>query len=145
MDTNNELILHIYETADMGIKSMTKLLNILKKKDNKIKKDISSQLKEYECIYKDAKKILEENGTKKIGGNIIANISVGAAMSMELDEDNSDAKVADILLRGYTMGILEMEKKIEDYGCKVEKNSIKLAKKLLTFQKESVEELKKYL
>lgn len=145
MESNNELLLHIYETADMGIKSMTKLLNILKKKDNKIKKEINSELKEYECIFEEAKKILEKEGIKKVGANIIASITANSTMSMEVDQDNSDANVADILIRGYTMGILEMERKMKDYRGKAEKSTMRLANKLLKFQQESVGILQKYL
>lgn len=145
MQTNNELLLHIYETADMGMKTMTKLLSILKKKDNKIKKDINSELKEYECIFKEAKKILDKEGVKKVGANIIASITANSAMSIEIDADNSDTKIADILLRGYTMGIIEMEKKIEDYRGKTDKKVIKLANRLLKFQQECVGILRDYL
>lgn len=145
MKTENELLLHIYESADMGIKSTTKLLDILKKKDNKIIKEISSELKEYERIYKEAKKLVEKNGIKKIGGNIMANITASATMSMEIDKDNSDAKIADILLRGYTMGIITIEKKIENYKNNTDRSVIKLAEKLKKFQEQAIEDLKHYL
>lgn len=145
MKNDNELILHIYSTCDMGIKSMTKLLTILKKKDNKIKKEISSELKEYESILISCKKIMDKAKIKKIGSNIIASIMANTTMTFEIDNDNSDAKIADILLRGYTMGILEMEKKIDDYKGNASKNILRLAKKLLSFQKESTEILKSYL
>ncbi len=144
MDTNNELLLHIYETSDMGVKTLTKLLNILKKKDNKIKDKISDELKEYEEIFKKSKKILENNNIKKIGPNILTSITANATMSMEIDKDNSDSKVAEILIRGYSMGIIEMEKKIEDYKNTDIKINL-LANKLLKFQKKAVEDLKKYL
>ncbi len=145
MESNNELLLHIYKTSDMGVKSLTKLLNILKKKDNKIKKDISSELKEYECIYENTKKILEKDGIKKIGANLITSIAANSAMITEIDEDNSDSNIADILIRGYTMGIIESKRKMEDYRGKAEKSTIKLLNKLLKFQQESVGILQKYL
>lgn len=144
MDTNNELLLHVYETADMGVKSLTKVLNILKKKDNKIKDEISDELEEYEEIFKKAKKILDKNNIKKIGSNILTSLTANATISMEIDNDNSDSKVAEILIRGYSMGVIEMEKKIEDYkDTDFKINS--LANKLLKFQKKAIEDLKKYL
>ena len=35
MDENNELLVHIYKTSEMGMLSTKQLLNTLKKKENK--------------------------------------------------------------------------------------------------------------
>ena len=144
MNTNNELLIHIYETSDMGVKSTKKLLKILKDKDNKIKNEIERELKEYEIIYKKAKKILKKQNINP-GTNVIANISANTAMKMEINKDNSDSKIADILLRGFVMGIAKIEKKIKDYKKEVDHSTLKLAKDLLKFQEESMNKVQKYL
>ena len=144
MNTSNELLLHIYEASDMGVKSTKKLLKILKDKDNKIKDEIERELKEYESIYKKSKKILKKEKIE-VGSNLIANISANTAMVMEINKDNSDSKIADILMRGFIMGIAKIEKKIKDYKGKVSNDTIKLAKSLLKFQENSIKEVKKYL
>ncbi len=144
MNTNNELLIHIYETSDMGVKSTKKLLKILKDKDNKIKDEIERELKEYESIYKKSKKILKKEKIQ-VTTNIIANISANTAMIMEIKKDNSDSKIADILLRGFIMGIAKIEKKIKDYKDKVSNETMRLAKNLYKFQEKSIKEVKKYL
>jgi ABC-type nitrate/sulfonate/bicarbonate transport system ATPase subunit len=144
MNTNNELLIHIYETSDMGVKSTKKLLKILKDKDNKIKGEIERELKEYENIYKKARKILKKQSIKPTT-NIVANISANAAMKMEIDKDNSDSKIADILMRGFVMGVAKIEKKIKDYKKEVDHSTLKLAKDLLKFQEESMKKVQKYL
>lgn len=144
MNTNNELLIHIYETSDMGVKSTKKLLKILKDKDNKIKNEIERELKEYEIIYKKAKKILKKQNINP-GTNVIANISANTAMKMEINKDNSDSKIADILMRGFVMGISKIEKKIKDYKKEVDHSTLKLAKDLLKFQEESMKKVQKYL
>lgn len=145
MNTNNELLIHIYETSDMGVKSTKKLLKILKDKDNKIKNEIERELKEYEIIYKKAKKILKKQNINPGTSNIIANISANTAMKMEINKDNSDSKIADILLRGFVMGVAKIEKKIKDYKKEVDHSTLKLAKDLLKFQEESMKKVQKYL
>ena len=40
MNENNELLMYIYQNANMGVKSCTNLIRILQGKDNKIKKII---------------------------------------------------------------------------------------------------------
>ena len=145
MNTNNELLIHIYETSDMGVKSTKKLLKILKDKDNKIKNEIERELKEYEIIYKKAKKILKKQNINPGTSNIIANISANTAMKMEIDKDNSDSKIADILMRGFIMGVAKIKKKIKDYKKEVDHSTLKLAKDLLKFQEESMKKVQKYL
>lgn len=144
MNTSNELLIHIYEVSDMGVKSTKKLLKILKDKDNKIKGEIERELKEYENIYKKSKKMLKKEKIE-VGSNLIANISSNTAMIMEISKDNSDSKIADILLRGFIMGIAKIEKKMNDYKGKVSNDSMKLAKSLYRFQENSIKQVKKYL
>ena len=45
MKEKNELLMHIYQTCDMGVKSTTKLIDLLKNKDNKIKKLLEFEIK----------------------------------------------------------------------------------------------------
>ena len=63
----------------------------------------------------------------------------------EVNDDNSDASMASMLIQGISMGSLEMEKKLKDYHGKVSKENEKLAKNLCTFQQHAISELKKYL
>ena len=60
MKTENELILHIYESSQMGIEAINNLLNELKNKENKIKKILEDELKEYEKFYKSSEKLLKK-------------------------------------------------------------------------------------
>ena len=60
MKTENELILHIYESSQMVIEAINNLLNELKNKENKIKKILEDELKEYEKFYKSSEKLLKK-------------------------------------------------------------------------------------
>ena len=46
MNKNNELLMYIYQNSLMGVKSTTKLINLLNKSDNKIKEIVEGELKE---------------------------------------------------------------------------------------------------
>ena len=48
MNENLELLMHIYQTADMGVYATKNLLELLRKKDNKITHVLEEELKEYE-------------------------------------------------------------------------------------------------
>ena len=68
MSNQDELIIYLCENIKMGLSSTTKLIKILKNKDNKIKKVLESYIKTYEHYLKKAKELRQEYNvkTKKI-------------------------------------------------------------------------------
>ena len=144
MKEKNELLIHIYQTSDMGVKSTTKLINLLKNKDNKIKNILEEELKMYEEYKKESEKILKKEKIQKETLGIMAEVMSTISMDMEVMKDNSDASIASMLIQGFTMGTIEMNKKIEAYK-DTNKNTINLAKKILKDQEQEIEKLKKYL
>lgn len=144
MKENNELLMHIYENGDMGVKATKYLLKLLKTKDNKIKSLLETQLHEYEEFLKESKKILKKKSLSP-KNRIFTSVMANSTMGMEVDKDNSDSKIADILTRGFVMGKINLEKKIESYEKETDKDVLKLAKKSMEFQTKQIENLKKYL
>lgn len=145
MNANNELLEHIYKDSVMGVNSMTDLIKVIKTKDNKIKGTVEDILKGYEKFVK-----LSEKEMKKIKMDIPSNsimVDLGVKMNIkkEMMKDNSDSRVANMIIQGLNMGVISMTKKIEDYEKKCDKDIIKLAKTFLKYQNENIELLKKYL
>ncbi len=145
MDENNELLMFIYKNADMGVKSTTKLIRLLNNSDNKIKKVVEGELKGYENFLKKSKALLKKNKVIPKGNSILADITSTVALDMEFMKDNSDAKIADILIRGFTMGNIDIDKKIEKYKDDADKEILKLAKELKRFGEINIELLQPYL
>ena len=144
MNKNNELLSHIYNISDMGVKSTTSLINILKTKDNKIKSILEHELKKYEEIYKESKKLVKKENISPKGTSMMLDIMTNIEMKTRVLKDNSDSAMAGLLIEGFNMGIIETEKKLKDYK-NSERNIIKLASRLLKFQKEEIDKLKEYL
>ena len=145
MDENNELLLYIYKNADMGVKSTTKLIRLLNTRDNKIKNVVEGELKGYEHFLKKSEALLKKNKVEPKGSGVMADISSTIGMNMEFMKDNSDAKIADMLIRGFTMGNIEIDKKIDKFKDDADKSILKLAKELKKFGEENIELLKPYL
>ena len=143
MNENNELLEYIYQDSEMAKYSIEKLINELKGKDNKIIKTLEDILKKYEEYYKSIKKQLKGVKAKPIG--MMAKMGSSLGIKKEVISDNSDASIADMLIKGISMGILDMEKKISQYDEIADKKTIKLAKEFLEFQNETINSLKKYL
>lgn len=145
MDENIEMLEYISKDSDMGIKSLTTLIRTINDKDNKITKIVEGILKGYENFLKKSKKIIKKNKYEVKENSKIAELSAWMGMKMELLKDNSDARIADMITKGLTMGILNMEKNIKNYKGDINANIMDLAKDFLKFQKLSVSQLKDYL
>ena len=143
MNENNELLEYIYQDSEMAKYSIEKLINELKGKDNKIIKTLEDILKKYEEYYKSIKKQLKGVKAKPIG--MMAKMGSSLGIKKEVISDNSDASIADMLIKGISMGTLDMEKKISQYDEIADKKTINLAKEFLEFQNETINSLKKYL
>lgn len=145
MNENNELLEHMYQDSEMATYSLETLLNELKGKDNKIIKVIEDILKNYENYYKDFKKQLKKEKVNPKSSGMMAKMGSSFGIKKEVIVDNSDSRIADMLIKGLTMGTLDMEKKISKYSENIDKKTLKQAEAFLKFQQESIAELKKFL
>ena len=89
--------------------------------------------------------ITSKNGIKPKNKSIMADAMSKIGMEMEMMKDNSDARVADMLTKGFTMGNVDISKKIDRFEGDCDKEILNLAKDLLKFGKENIDYLKPYL
>lgn len=145
MTDNQKLLEACYENIEMGLSSLNTLKKSLKGKDNKIVPFIEDEIKEYELKKKKLKKLISKYkvDVEKIG--VVPKISSKMGIKMNVSKDNSDSKVSDILIKGYTMGIVELSKRIDDFKEEGEKEVLEFAKDLHKFLEESVSTLKEFL
>lgn len=145
MNENNELILLLYDNTNMGVNSTKELLKLLKDKDNKIKFILEEELQKYEYYFKEVKKVMKKLKIKSKHSKIFANITSTSAMKVEVSKDNSDSKIASILIRGFTMGNIDIEAKVKNYKKESSKDIIKLALDIQKFGEKQIELLKEFL
>lgn len=145
MKEKNELLLHVYKDSDMSVTTLTELLEDLKEKDNKIKSVVEDLLKEYQSFLNRSKECLEKENIPLETEGIMTKMMANMGVSKEVKIDNSDASIADMLIKGISMGSIDMEKKIGDYKKEVEKKDLKVAKEFLKFQQKTIDKLKKFL
>ena len=145
MDENVELLTYLYQDADMALSSLTLLINKINKKDNKIKKIIEGIIKGYENYLKDIKKYIKDNNYDIKQKSLISKVGAYFGINMEVMKDNSDSRIADMLIQGLTMGVLNVTKKIDTHKGDANKDILKLANRFKDFQQEAINMLKKYL
>ncbi len=145
MNENKEMLVLLHKNINMGIESCSKLLDLLKNKDNKIKNLLEEELQRYESLFKRCKSLMKKNDIARESSDILAAITSSIAMSFEVNKDNSDSKIASILIRGFNMGNIDIEAKIKDYNNSVSEDIIILANDLLNFGEEQIKLLKEFL
>ncbi len=145
MKEKNELILHIYQDAEMACFTINKLMSDLKEKDNKIKKIVGDIHKDYEVWRQKTKNILQKENAEISENPLIAKFMASMSIKREVISDNSDSAIADMLIQGISMGSIDMNKKISAYKDEVSKDDLNMAKEFLKFQEKTIEHLKEYL
>ena len=145
MNVNSELLEYLYQTAAMGRYTMEALVKELHNKDNKIKDFAEDVLKGYEKHMIKCEKLLKKEHVVKKDKGLMAKVMSSTAIKKEVIMDNSDSAIAEMLIQGFTMGNLEMEKKIKQYKGKADDKIIDLVKALLSFGEESIKQAKNFL
>ena len=146
MDESLEIVNHIYKDSEMAISTLTKLSNTLEKKDNKIKDTVEDIIKGYERYFKEAKKTLNKNNCKKEKNGIVTKVMANMGIDKEVKDDNSDSAMADMLIKGVSMGSIDLEKKLAKYKDKeIDDKVLELANDFKDFQDDIIKKLKEYL
>ena len=145
MNENKELLVLINKNTKMGLASTKELLKLIKEKDNKIKKVLEDELKKYEDLYKKCKSLMKKYKVKSEKSGLLKNLTATLAMRMEVNKDNSDSKLASILIRGFTMGNVDIEAKIKSYKKEASKDILSLAREVLEFGENEIKLLKDFL
>ena len=142
MDESLEIVNHIYKDSEMAISTLTKLSNTLEKKDNKIKDTVEDIIKGYERYFKDAKKILNKNNCKKEKNGIVSKVMANMGIDKEVKDDNSDSAMADMLIKGVSMGSIDLEKKLKKYKDKeIDDKVLELANDFKDFQDDIIKKV----
>ena len=145
MNENCELLESIYKDAAMATYTLEELLKELNGKDNKIIKPCEDILKGYERYRDEAKEKLLKLDSELKEESIMTRIGAKIGIMKEVITDNSDASIADMLIKGISMGSIDTEKKIGAYKENVDKDNIKWAKDFYQFQQDNIKALKKFL
>lgn len=145
MEEKFELIEQIHHDAAMGSYTIEKLLEDLKEKDNKIKGYLEDILKQYQQYQEETEKILEQNNKEISKPSLMSKMGSAMGINKEVKEDNSDAAIADMMIKGVSTGSVEIEKKLSQYEKDLDKEHKKIAKEYLKFQEKAINHLKEYL
>jgi hypothetical protein len=142
MNGNAELLNFIYQNSQMGVATIEQLIEIVE--DNNFKKHLESQFNEYKEIHSAAKKALNESGYDEQGIGALKKIRTYLMINMQTMTDNSASHIAEMLIIGSNMGIINAVKNMKKYS-DAEPTILKLMERLLKFEENNVQQLKEFL
>ncbi len=132
----------IHKGACMGIDAISFVLD--KVTDNNLKKELEREEKEYNIIKRDIEEIYPKyNEGQPHETGAMTKAMTWSGIEMKTFMDNSTSKIAELLLQGVNMGIIEGRRILNEK--KINKEVDGLVSRYVTMQEENVEILKKYL
>ncbi|MBQ6539921.1 MAG: hypothetical protein IJL71_02730 [Oscillospiraceae bacterium] len=132
----------IYRGARIGRESVA---NILPKTEHPgFRDDLRTQEGEYDAICKEAANRLAEMGNTPDPIEDMKKMTMKAAVNMNTLMNCDTSHLADIMIRGSTMGITNMTKILNGYQ-NPDPQVAGLAQKLITTEQQNIERLKVYL
>lgn len=143
MNANAELLNFVYQNSQMGVDTLQQLIEI--SEDMEFKSYLEGQLSGYEGFHKRARQMLNQNGFDEDGLNAFEKIRTYLMINWQTMHNKSASKIAEMLIVGSTMGIIDSVKKIHRYQNDAEKDILKLMKDLQEFENQNIEKLKSYL
>ncbi len=143
MNANVELLNFIYQNAEMGVATIDQLLGIVK--DEKFKEQLNSQYQEYKLIHDEARKLLLANGHEEKELSLFERLRTYMMINMQTLTDKSTSHIAEMMMIGSNMGVIQAVKNIHKYKGGVESDILLLMERLLQFEEANLRELREYL
>lgn len=142
MNENAELLNFIYQNSQMGVNTINQLLDIVE--DANFKKHLLDQLNEYHVINKLAMSKLNDNGYDEKGISTMEKLRTYMMINIQTLTDKSTSHIAEMLIIGSNMGIIDAIKNIKKYK-DAQSDIVQLMDKLLKFEENNMEQLKHFL
>lgn len=142
MISENELLEHIYQTAQMGGVGIRAVLR--RTDEPRLATALNDQMAEYQRLRQSAAKQLHARGQTPRGVGMGAVLAANGMSAMKTLADHSATKIAELMIQGSTMGVTKSIRTIRD--CDVQDGRVQaLADRLLRMEQANIETMKGFL
>ena len=142
-EKNLKILNQIHKATKMGMDSISFVSE--KIDDNELKDNLSFQYTQYGQVMDRVNKLYENYGEIPEDKNIMDKVMGWTGVQMNTIADKTPSHIAEIMIQGTTMGIIEGRKLINNETCQINKGVKDLLNNFVTFQENNVEQLKKFL
>ena len=143
MQDTRALLELIYKNAEMGRLTIPELIKL--SSDEKFTASLKEQLSDYESLSAEASRMIRElYGEEPNGVNLLDKMRTEITLRMSTFRDTSVPHIADMLVKGNSMGITDMAKQLKTYRMASEE-ARGLANRLLKAQERNLDNMKGFL
>lgn len=142
MDTNAELLNYIRQNAQMSQNTVHQLTGIVQ--ESEFKTLLESQFQEYKKMFDSTEKRLKTMGMEVKDANVLSKIRAYLMINMETLVDKTPQHIAEMMIQGSTMGVIQITRKLKEYGNADEEIKY-MGEHLLTLEEHNIDECKRYL
>ncbi|MDD3430392.1 MAG: hypothetical protein PHG02_10365 [Oscillospiraceae bacterium] len=137
-----EILNYVVRNTQMGCNTLNQLCEDAK--TSALKKELETQKEHYSEVLNKATVMLHNMGedAEKLGPMTKVSTYVGVAANTM--RDSSPRHMADMLIQGSTMGVVDITKRLKDYP-NVTPEAHALADSLMHFEQDNIEHLKAFL
>lgn len=143
MNGNAELLNFIYQNSQMGVDTLEQLIPMTEEEN--FKERLEMQYKGYGAFHNEAANMLNVRGYDEKGLSAFEKIRTYLMINMQTLTDTSASHIAEMLIFGSNMGIVDAIKKVRQYKGDVEPDILALMERLKYFEENNVEQLKAFL
>ena len=134
----------VYKNAKMGSEAVTTVIG--KTKDAHMREELTSQLESYYSFETASKNKLLEMSADAKDPSMFSKLPTDLSIKMSTMMDNSNSKIAEIMIGGYNMGLLDLQKSINQAKSDgVPEEVMNIAESVVAFEQSSIEKMKNYL
>ncbi len=137
-----DFLSEIYRGAKMGVETINNLLT--KVDNNNIYDELKYQLRTYEEIANEACTELERRKSEPKDISMFNKMSAKMSVGVNTLISNNPSHVADMLIKGNTMGVTEMTKSLNTHQCS-DKEIQAFADRFIKLEQDNIDRLKKFL
>ncbi len=139
-----ELMQAVYKNAKMGSEAVTTIIG--KTKDAHMREELTCQLESYYGFETAAKNKLLEMSVDAKDPGMLAKLPADLSIKMSTMMDSSNSKIAEIMIGGYNMGLVDLQKSINQAKNEgAPEDIMNIANGVVAFEQGSIEKMKNYL
>lgn len=142
MTEDRALLDEVYKSVTMGSDSVSTLIG--KTNDPSMREALTAQLEGYQNFASTARTKMNEKNYRIKETGVLAKIPAEVTMNVTTMMDNSNTKIAEMMINGSTMGIIELTRKIRRTPC-ADADSSKIANDVVAFEENNIAKMKTFL
>lgn len=142
MNQTIDLLREVVRTARDGAEGIQLIMD--KTVDTALRQFLFSEKERYTDIERDAGKKLIDMGSHALPETLMNQAGMRMGVAMDTMMDNSSSHLAELLIQGNNMGIVELTKRQKSCS-EADRESIDLCNRMIKLQQDSIEQAKHYL